>query len=228
MRSVGWPGQWIRRRRDDPPRAGGAPSRLAPARALPSLKGLLKAEITVSPAAGASALVAAVAGAAVALAFIAANEFAAADQARAARVNLLALMESARSAGNQADLAHKDAPSENPYVAGATETLAAAEIDRTLRRIVAEASGAMLSSRIEAKHEDGRQTRRIEAEITIEGGVDAIQSVLYSVETSEPFLFVEALSMHPADGSKADAGEAAESPLLRATLIVSAFWKGAA
>jgi hypothetical protein len=116
-----------------------------------------------------------------------------------------------------------------PFIAAASETQAAAEIDRLLRKIAVDSDGAVLSTHAEPKHdEDQGILRKIEATLVMEGRIDTIQKALYAIETGSPFIFVDILALVPvneASDSSAGGGTSLATPLLRATLTTSAYWK---
>lgn len=147
-----------------------------------------------------------------------------ADQDRAAKAEFLASLQQPRG-DRSATRDPSESRPENPFVGAETETLAAAEVDSLLRKIVMESNGAILSSRAEPKHVDAGHIHKIEAEISLEGRIEAIQAALFALETAAPFIFIKALELHPANEASDKAG-ADPAPVLRATLTASAYWKG--
>lgn len=186
---------------------------------------LSKRDLAISRATAASALFCAVVCIMGFLAIIMAQALSAADEERNARVELLASLQHERRDRPGAAQESGETDHADPFVAGASETLAAAEVDNLLRRGVADSNGAVLSSRAEARHAEVGPIRRIEAEIVIEGRIEAIQAALFAFETMTPFVFIEDFSMHPvAEG--ADKSGSDQAPLLRATITANAYWKG--
>jgi general secretion pathway protein M len=101
-----------------------------------------------------------------------------------------------------------------------SETLAAASADALVRATVADAGGTVLSSRAEAKHEDGDLPGRIAVEAVVEGRIEAVQAILYRFETGSPLILVEGLDLEPAGSSSDDP----QAPLLHVALTLNAFW----
>ena len=107
-------------------------------------------------------------------------------------------------------------------VVAETETLAAARTDDLLRSTARDAGAAVLSSRAEAKPDAPGPHRRIEVEAVVEGKIEALQTLLYRLETGTPMILVDAFAMQPSD--TAAPGADPRAPLLRATMTLSAFW----
>jgi len=123
--------------------------------------------------------------------------------------------------GDGADPARRAA---TPFVTAETETLAAAEVDRLVRAVTTEAAGAVLSSQAEVARESDAPMRRIEVQAIIEGRIEALQRVLFTLETGAPLMFVDDVSVQPVERSEAKS-EAAQMPVLQATLTLSAYWR---
>jgi general secretion pathway protein M len=114
-------------------------------------------------------------------------------------------------------------PGDLLVVAG-SETLAAAAVDRLVRGSVLKASATVLSSRASVDRDGDKAMRRIAVEAVVEGGMDALQRLLFKLETGSPMIFVEELSLQPTmvsgDRSARDDGR-----ILNATLALSAYWR---
>ena len=117
----------------------------------------------------------------------------------------------------------------DPFVEADTQTLAAARIDALIRSVADDNSGAVLSSRSEAKpDEDGIGIGgHIEAQAVIEGQNEALQSILVKLEGSDPVILVDALTLEPADLASDAAPGDPQAPRLRMTLTLGAYWKAA-
>lgn len=111
----------------------------------------------------------------------------------------------------------------DPFVAAATETLAAAEVDRLVRATVLKAPAAVLSSRAAVDREGDAPVRRIAVEAVIEGRIEAVQRVLFNLETGTPLILVDDLSVQPTETASKGAQPAA--PVLHATMTLSAYWR---
>jgi len=102
-----------------------------------------------------------------------------------------------------------------------TQGLAGAQLQAHLAQTAGAQQAGLISSGLEAaKREDTPDTIRLQA--TMEIGLSALQAILYQLESGTPYVFVEALTVQPAGAAT---GRPAEDPLLRATLIVRAFWR---
>jgi len=149
---------------------------------------------------------------------------------RDAKLALLTSLQEARVRQGDPNQAAASAVDEGePFIAAASETQAAAEIDRLLRKIAVESDGAVLSTHAEPKHDEEQGAlRKIEASLVMEGRIETIQKALYAIETGSPFIFVDLLALSPvneASDSNGGGGANMATPLLRATLTTSAYWK---
>lgn len=106
------------------------------------------------------------------------------------------------------------------FLGGDRLTVAAAELQRRIASEVTKAGGAVVSSRVErsANPEAGRDLR-LAVEFEIAQG--DLQALLYRLESSTPFVFVEKLALR----SRTDAPETAAQPRLRVALLVSGTWR---
>jgi len=114
-------------------------------------------------------------------------------------------------------------PADIMVVAG-SETLAAAEVDRLIRGSVLKASATVLSSRASVDRDGDKMMRRIAVEAVVEGGMDALQRLLFKLETGSPMIIVEELSVQPTMVSESRS-ERDDSRILHATLALSAYWR---
>jgi general secretion pathway protein M len=149
---------------------------------------------------------------------------------RDAKLALLTSLQETRVRQGEPNAVATDSTDEGePFIAAASETQAAAEIDRLLRKIVAESDGSVLSTHAEPKHDEEQGAmRKIEASLVMEGKIETIQKALYAIESGSPFIFVDLLALAPvneASDRNAAGGSNIASPLLRATLTTSAYWK---
>ena len=179
-------------------------------------------DLEITSPVGASAVVGAFVVLATILATMAGNALSSSIEQRDAKAELLASLEKRRldrPANGEGEGTMID--TRDPFVDAASETLAAAEIDRFVRKAVAESNGTVLSSRADPKHDDEGAVRRIGAEIVVEGKIEAIQSLLFKLETGTPFVFVEDLALQPS----MEEGKVSAAPKLRASITASAYWR---
>ena len=107
------------------------------------------------------------------------------------------------------------------FLDASTQGLAGAQLQAYLTQTAGAQQAAIISSGLEpTKREDTPDTIRLQA--TFEVGLGALQAILYRLESSTPYVFVEALAIQPAGAA---GGRPPEDPLLRATLSVRAFWR---
>ena len=64
--------------------------------------------------------------------------------------------------------------------------------------------------------------RRLNAQITFDGSIGALQRVLFDLETAKPYVFIDSLNVQPTSAA-ARGPELGET--LRVTLAASSYWK---
>ena len=102
-----------------------------------------------------------------------------------------------------------------------TQGLAGAQLQAYLAQVAGAQQAGLVSSGLDAaKREDPPDTIRLQA--TVDVSLQALQAMLYQLESGTPYVVVEALTMQP---TGAATGRPAEDPLLRATLSLRAFWR---
>jgi general secretion pathway protein M len=107
------------------------------------------------------------------------------------------------------------------FVDATTEGLASAQLQSYLTQAAGSQHASLVSSGGEAaKHDDPPDTIRLQA--TLEMNLKALRALLYQLESSTPYVFVDALTVQPIG---ATAGRAVEDPLLRTTLSLRGFWR---
>ncbi len=115
----------------------------------------------------------------------------------------------------------------DPFIESDSQTLAAAQLDALIRSVAGDNSGAVLSSRSEAKPDENGIAGHIESQAIIEGQNEALQAILVKLEESDPVILVDALTMEPADSSSDTAPGDPQAPRLRMTVTLGAYWKAA-
>ena len=102
-----------------------------------------------------------------------------------------------------------------------TQGLAGAQLQAYLARVAGAQQAGLVSSGLDAaKREDPPDTIRLQA--TVDVGLQALQAMLYQLESGTPYVVVEALTIQPAGAAT---GRPAEDPLLRTTFSLRAFWR---
>jgi general secretion pathway protein M len=80
------------------------------------------------------------------------------------------------------------------YFSAPTPALAGAELQRKVQEIVSAAQGRLISTQLLPEEKD-EQPARVRLRTQIQGSTDALLQVLYGIEESRPFLFVEQVSV---------------------------------
>lgn len=110
------------------------------------------------------------------------------------------------------------------YLAASSGTLAKAELQQLVGRVIERASARLIEVRgqdEEAVQENGR----IQLQVTMDATNESLLKVLYDIETGVPLLSAEQIGIRKVP-SRTGAPET--DPSLRVTLVVGGHWKGAA
>ncbi len=109
------------------------------------------------------------------------------------------------------------------YRTGASPTVVTAEVQNTLRNWVVKNGGHVV--RAQAKSAVGSGDKyRVPVTITFNGDVGTLQKMLYAIESTQPYLIVDRLSVKHQHGARAG-GEYSQNPTLNITLDVSGYGK---
>src|SRR5262249_5843667 len=101
--------------------------------------------------------------------------------------------------------------------------IASAKLQTYLAQLADLQHAGLVSSGGEAtKRDESPDTIRLQA--TLDMNMQALRALLYQLESGTPYVFVDALTVQPASVA---AGQAADDPLLRATMSLRAFWREA-
>ena len=87
------------------------------------------------------------------------------------------------------------------YLKSSSSALAAAELQRLLKRIVVTNHAEVLSTQILTAAQE-QDLNRISLKVRIRGTLGDIVQVFYAVETSEPFMFLENISVRAKSGRR--------------------------
>jgi general secretion pathway protein M len=85
-------------------------------------------------------------------------------------------------------------PAAAGFLPAASDTLAAADLQNQIKTFVETAGGALKSLQSLPVHEEG-SVRRVAVRVQMSGGIEAMQQVLYAIETTVPLLFVDSLDI---------------------------------
>jgi general secretion pathway protein M len=88
------------------------------------------------------------------------------------------------------------------YLKGGSPTLAAAELQGMVTRIVDSNQGKIMSSQILPPKDDGKTTGPLKVTISVQLGAAIIplQMILHALETTEPYLFIDQLTVRANQG----------------------------
>lgn len=106
------------------------------------------------------------------------------------------------------------------YLGDEKLSVASADLQRRVTTAVAKAGGAVLSSQVEKQEPKGPVTG---VELTVECDIDqnGLQRLLYELESTAPFLFVEAMNVR----ARNDSRDGDVEQRLRASLRLAANWR---
>lgn len=121
----------------------------------------------------------------------------------------------------------------SPYLAGESETIAAAGLQTLVIGAVEARSGKVASALVRLPPNGpsesgpgGGTARPVDVEVVFEAGVAGLQHILFDLETGTPEILVNRLQIQPkrADGAMAGTMEQ-DDPTLRVILAVRAYWQ---
>jgi len=108
-------------------------------------------------------------------------------------------------------------------ISAPSETIAASELQKDILACLKDAGGAVHSIHAEATSDTiGDGLKRLNAQITFDGSINALQKVLFTLESGTPYIVVDSLVVQPTSTS-APGTKAGET--LRVTLVASSYWK---
>jgi general secretion pathway protein M len=101
-----------------------------------------------------------------------------------------------------------------------TSGLASAQFEAYLAQVAADQQASLVSSAVQPiTHTDTQDVVRIQATLGI--GYDALQGLLYKLETGMPYIFVDSLALQSPNAANA---HAASAPTMKVTLNLKALW----
>lgn len=132
------------------------------------------------------------------------------------------------AASRRSGLLPAAAPATDPFVAAESATLAAARVDADLRALALAAGLSLRASRAEAKPAETAGApdpwTRIEVQASVEGQNDALQAFLTKLEAGDPMVFIDGLTVEPAEAEPAAVADP-QAPRLHVTMTLAAFWR---
>ena len=107
------------------------------------------------------------------------------------------------------------------FLSAPTQGLAGAQFEAYLQQTAAAQHATVISSGLDPTRHDDRPDS-IRLQVTLDMNLEALQRMLYQLESGTPYVFVDSLSVQiPGTG----AHRAVEDPLLRVTLGLRAIWQ---
>lgn len=103
------------------------------------------------------------------------------------------------------------------YFSANTPALAGAELQRRVQDIVSTAKGRLISTQL-LPEEEGEQPARVRLRTQIQGSTDTLLQILYGIEESRPFLFVEQVSVRSSARSEQPEQVVRGRPIRRASV----------
>jgi general secretion pathway protein M len=114
-------------------------------------------------------------------------------------------------------------PAHGAVISAPTETIAASELQKAVLALLERAGGVVHTIQAEATSDvTGEGLRRLNTQIAFDSSMEALQKVLFELETAIPFVFVDSLLVQPT-ATAAPGAKAGET--LRVTLVASSYWK---
>jgi hypothetical protein len=138
------------------------------------------------------------------------------DQKRAAFTRFTALPTARAGAAGQTGRAPAAALIDAP-----TQGQAGAQLQTYLSRLARGQGASVMSSGVEGERKGEPEAIRVQA--TLETSLEAMQILVYQLETGTPYVVIESLSVQPATGGPPGAGLA--DPPLRVVLVLRALWR---
>jgi hypothetical protein len=144
----------------------------------------------------------------------------AAVQERDARSEVLSQLEAHLKARSARPKSGGVAPAA-AFVSAPTQGLAGAQLETYLQQTAAAQHATIISSGLDpTRHDDSADSIRLQT--TLDMNLEALQRMLYQLESGTPYVFVDSLSVQiPGTGAQ----RAVEDPLLRVTLGLRAIWQ---
>jgi hypothetical protein len=107
------------------------------------------------------------------------------------------------------------------FLSAPTQGIAGAQLEAYLQQTAAAQHATVISSGIDpTRHDDRPDSIRLQA--TLDMNLEALQRMLYQLESGTPYVFVDSLNVQiPGTGAQ----RAVEDPLLRVTLGLRAIWQ---
>ena len=139
----------------------------------------------------------------------------------AERGELLSRLEARAKASNDARARSGAVAPAAAFLDAPTQGLAGAQLQAHLEQMAAVHHAVLISSSIEpAKREDPPDSIRLQ--VTLDVNLQALQTLLYQLESGTPYVFVESLAVQV---SGATSQRVAEDPLLRTSFGLRAVWR---
>lgn len=126
-------------------------------------------------------------------------------------------------------------PTASPYLPGETDTIAAAEFQADVLKILEDHKATVFSAQVRPQPvdaadgqapADATSGQRINLEVTFDARNVDLQAILFAIETSRPVLLISDMKMQPARATEGRETRD-EDPVLHVVLGVYGFWRKA-
>lgn len=117
-------------------------------------------------------------------------------------------------------------PALDPFVEGASATIAGANMQERVVAAIRAAGGTVTSSQVDTAG-TGTTPPTIALTVSCQMSDTALQGLLYTLETAPPTLLLDQLSIDAAAGGAGDLAGGGNAGTLKISMVLSAYWNGA-
>jgi len=143
----------------------------------------------------------------------------AAEELAERRAVLTRLVRASASGGGSGSAKAVEAPAA-AFIDAPTQGQAGAQLQSHFARLAREQNATVASSGVEAPTQEAPDAIRVQA--TLEISLNALQKLLYEIETGTPYLTVDSLAIQP---SSVSVGQESPQASLRVTLTLRGLWR---
>jgi len=146
-----------------------------------------------------------------------------AAQDLAGEKNMLVKLEAAHQRSGREPLASEEASAapDAAFLNAPTSGLASAQLEAYLAQLASAQQASVVSSGVEQANKDAPENVRVQATLDIR--YDALQTLLYQLETGTPYVFVDLLTLQPASASQLQSNDS----IMKVTVSLRALWRQA-
>lgn len=114
---------------------------------------------------------------------------------------------------------------QNVFLEGANYALAANSLQQHIVATIEQSGGKLLTVSVEAPVSNEQTSRRVIVQVRSELDNDALQNLLYSLETGSPLVLLDSLNVHRAAQGDNDKSDSKQSPKLTVDLRAVGFYR---